>query len=450
MESEQFLAAIRNRALPAARRLLAEHPSVASTSIHAAAAAADADAVARLLAKDRAVATAPDDARTWPPLVYACWSLFHSVSPAHASASLRVVTLLVDAGAGVNTSVPVEEGEDGGMLSVLYFACESDNVAVVRWLLERGANPNDGESVYHAAQHGHLECLDLLLARRADISNRHPQWNNTPLYFLAGHTDDEGGQARWMSGMRWLLEHGADPNVTSGDVRETPLHKVVASHRNAAATALLIRHGADAQVPRADGRTPYAIALRAGNEIGMGLLKDRGARTDAVTPIDALLGACARGDAAEATRRAAGQPDWRSTLTSEDCATLVHAVWAGRPGAIRVAAGLGFDLAWEGDWGGTPLHHAAWLGRPDLVRLLLGLGAPVDVRDSRFGSSPIAWAAHGSTKCRTADDDYCAVVDLLLDAGASWAPAINKENEPPSALASPGVAKRFSERGFGV
>lgn len=445
---ERFLAAIGNKALPIARRLLADHPSLPSTSIHAAAAAADVDGVVRFLAKDRTLATAVDNTGKWPPLAYACWSTFHTVSPALAAASLRVVTFLLDAGAGANTSTPLPEGEDAGKLSVLYFACESNNVAVVHRLLERGADPNDGESVYHAAQYGHLECLDLLLAHGGNLSDRHERWSNTPLYFLAGHTDDEGGKAPWVKGLRWLLEHGADPNMTSGESRETPLQKIVASSRNAAATTLLLDHGADVHLARADGRTAYALAVRVGNETSAAQLVERGARTDVVAPIDALLGACARGDDGEARRLAAGQPDWRSGLTAGDRGTVIQGVWAGRPEVVRLAAELGFDLTWEGEWGGTPLHHAAWLGKPELVRLLLSLGAPVNVRDSRFGSSPIAWAAHGSTNCRTADDDYVAIVDLLLAAGATWEPAINKENEPPSALASRRVARRFTERGF--
>lgn len=446
-QAERLLAAVRAPVLPAARRLLASHPSLPSTSLHAAAAVADTEAVARFLAQERALATR-EDAAGWPPLAYACWSTFHTVSPALAAASLQIVSLLLEAGAGANDSVPLE-GEEGGRLPVLYLACESNQVGVVRLLLERGAEPNDGESVYHAAQRGHLACLELLLAHGANLSGRHEVWNNTPLYFLAGQADDQNGEAPWMTGWHWLLGHGADPNVPSGELRETPLHKLAASHGGAAAAALLLEHGADLHQARADGRTAYALAVRAGNEAVAAQLRERGAREDELEPLDTLLGAAARGDAAEARRLAATLTDWRSRLTVEDRGALVQAVWAGRPEAVRLLAELGFDLTWEGDWGGTPLHHAAWFGKPDLVRLLLALGAPVDFRDRRFGSSPIGWAAHGSTHCRKADDDYCSIVDLLLDAGATWEAAVNRWNEPPQGSASRRVAKRLRERGFG-
>jgi ankyrin repeat protein len=56
-------------------------------------------------------------------------------------------------------------------------------------------DPNDGESLHHSAQFGHLECLEMLLAHGANLSERHPNWNNTPLFFLAGHNNEKSGDA---------------------------------------------------------------------------------------------------------------------------------------------------------------------------------------------------------------------------------------------------------------
>ena len=75
-----------------------------------------------------------------------------------------MVTLLLDAGAGANSAVPIAQGETGPGLPVLYFACERGNAALTRVLLEAGADPNDGESIYHAAQFNRRACLELLLA----------------------------------------------------------------------------------------------------------------------------------------------------------------------------------------------------------------------------------------------------------------------------------------------
>jgi ankyrin repeat protein len=326
---------------------------------------------------------------------------------------------MLDAGADPNAYVLAEEGRpDSGRIPALYFACVSNNVPVVRLLLERGAAINDGESSYHSAQLNHRECLEALVAHGEDISHRHPRWTNTPLYFLAGHHDDQDGTAPWFLGFQWLLEHGADPNVTSYDKAETPLHAVAARPTLSAAVAeALIAHGADVNRPRADGRTPFALATRSGNIAVADLLRARGARTGDVSPLDVFMGACLRADAAAAHAMLTAHPDFAGELArNED--------------------------------GATPLHWAAWRGIVGVVRLLVELGAPVNAREEEFGSSPLGWAAHGSANCRTADDDYCEVVELLIAAGGTVEASINKWNEGPQSMASPRVATLLEDRGW--
>ena len=129
----------------------------------------------------------------------------------------------------------------------------------------QGANPNDGESVYHAAQLYRRECLELLLAHGADLSSRHATYGNTPLYFLAGHRESDRNAATVIEGMRWLLEHGADPNVTSDDLNETPLQCLARNGWGPAIAELFVAHGADLDLRRTDGRSAYALSVRAGN-----------------------------------------------------------------------------------------------------------------------------------------------------------------------------------------
>ncbi len=62
------------------------------------------------------------------------------------------------------------DDETEGTLPPLYHACMANDLALVKRLLADGANPNDGESVYHAAQLNRRLCLELLLAHRADLS----------------------------------------------------------------------------------------------------------------------------------------------------------------------------------------------------------------------------------------------------------------------------------------
>ena len=99
--------------------------------------------------------------------------------------------------------------------------------------------------------------------------------------------------------------------------------------------------------------------------------------------------------------------------------------------------------------GETPLHWRAWNGHVAMVKLLLAHGAPVNFRDMRYGSSPVGWVSHGSQHCdRGNDEDYPAIVHLLLDAGATRAESFNQWNESPESMARPSVVLALKERGF--
>jgi ankyrin repeat protein len=445
--AERFLAAVRQGSARGAERLLRQRPEVAVADVWCAAAAGEVAALRAALDAAPALLAAPHPDDGWTPLLYACRSELHRRSAAVAAAVRRGAELLLDRGADPNAFTLWDGGDAESRLPALYRACVADHAALVRLLLERGADPDDGESVYHAAELDHRGCLEALAAHGAPLSRAHPRWKNTPLYFLAGYKEFHPGRVRATRGMQWLLEHGADPRVPSTDARETPLHRVAAHGRGPEVAELLLRHGAEVDQARADGRTAYALAVRTGNAAMADELRRRGADTTRLTPVDELLGASLAGDAAAARSLLARRPDVLRELDSEDRQAPALAAEEGRDAALRLMVELGFDLRWEHAWGGTPLHHAAWHGRPGTVRTLLALGAPVTTRDSTYGSSPLAWAAHGSANCRRADDDYCAVVELLIDAGADRETAINRWGEPPESMASRRVAALLRRRG---
>ncbi len=431
----------------AMRRVLESHPEVARTSLHTACAACDLALVEAYLARDPALATAPFAGTAWTPLVALAASPLFATSPAHATASVAIAERLFALGAGANDFVPHEEFGQVSKLTALFYASQNGNAPLVRTLLEHGADPNDGESVYHAAEHDHREVLDLLLAHGAEISAAHPRWNNTVLYFLSGYRELNPRAAAATRGMLWLLEHGADPNVPSYEHRETPLHRVAEFRRDLALARALLDHGADPNAARADGRTPLELAVRADHAALVELLRERGG-TAAIRPVDQLLGAAARGDLAAARAVLATHPDLLATLDDEDRRAPVRAAENGQADAIRVLAALGFDLGVHGPGESTPLHQAAWRGQVEAVRALLEAGVAIDPRDATYGSSPLAWAAHGSKFCRDADDDYIAVIDLLLAAGATREPSYNHWKEPPENLASDAVSEHLRARGF--
>lgn len=449
MQAARFMAAIRAADLPRVTALFERHPLLAHYNLPCAVAVGNTDFAAAWLKNDATRAITPHPGDGWEPLLYACQSRFHQLGEPYAGGSLRCAELLLDAGASPNAFALWDPGDPASKLSALYLACESNNEAVVRLLLERGADPNDGESIYHAPQRNHFSCAELLLAHGADISRRHPRWDNTPLYFMCGYFEGAPDTGKHLLAVRWLLEHGADPNVTSYSHGETPLHRCASFHHGPELAEVLLAHGAQVDAPRADGRTPYVLAVRSGNAGLAVYLLEQGAAPAQLGPLDALIGHAMNGEAEAAQQLAAAQPGLLAALNSEDQQCLADAAWRGQTAALRILAGLGFDLSHEGTSGGTALHAAAWHGNVEAVRILLELGAPVNVRDKTYGSSPLAWTAHGSSYCKRAvDEDYCCVAGLLLDAGADRATSINRWNEPPESMASQGVQQLLKTRGI--
>ena len=456
LQAERFLHAVREDDGTHAQQILGDSPAIAQYSVHTAAAACDVVALQKFLDADQAAVNAAAMPDNREPIIYACGSPLVRLDGSFMASSVRCVRLLLERGANANASVPY--GNDGVRIAALYFASVSNNVEVVRMLLAAGANPNDGESIYHSAERNYRDVMQLLVDAGADVGDRSAGYDNSPLYFLAGHKPTSALCATSELGMRWLLDHGADPNVPSylseryrtwPSSGETPLHRVAEFGKGVPIAQALVEHGANVNATRADGRTPLALAVRMGNVPVARYLESAGADSTQLSAVDQLLGACAIPDEVRARQLVADHPDLVSQLALHDRHAIAHAAEEGRIDSVRLMVSLGWSLSAESAWGATPLHHAAWFGRPEMVRVLIGMGAPIDVRDTQFGSSPLAWAAHGSKNCREGhDDEYLAVVNLLLDAGSSRAASYNKWGEPPENLCTTAVARLLKQRGF--
>ncbi|MFN8666874.1 MAG: ankyrin repeat domain-containing protein [Gemmatimonadaceae bacterium] len=454
-QAARFLKALRDDDTRGARAVLAATPALARANIHTAAAVGDAATVQAFLDADRTLATQRLPGDGIEPLLYAVTQDLKEALGVGIEQQLATVRALLDAGADPNASAPLPDVSD--TIPALFFPCVRGNVEVARLLLERGAKPTDGESLYHAAQHDHRACLELLVAHGADVNRGPAPHGNTPLHFLAAHTPDNRITPTALRGMHWLLEHGADPNVPSYSGRpdqpqagETPLHRAAAVGHGEEVLRALVERGARVDLRRDDGLTAYQLAVRVGQLSGAAYLASVGADTT-LGAVDRLLGAFARGDAATARDVVAAHPGMLETLGPGERDALGLALGRGDFEMVRLMIALGWPLTQEGEWGGTPLHWAAWNGRVEMVRLLIAAGAPVNLRDSRYGSSPIAWCAHGSRYCeRGNDEDYPAIAHLLLDAGATRAESYNRWNESPESMARPSVVAALRARGFAV
>src|SRR5947199_4761983 len=147
-------AAVWHGTLERAEAILAAHPEIASSDIHSAAILGDDAAVRRFLELDRANATAKGGPRGWDALTHLCFSKYLRLDPARSGGFVRAAEALLDAGASANTGFydrshqPEPEFE-----SALYGAAGvAHHAELTRLLLDRGADPNDGEVPYHTPE----------------------------------------------------------------------------------------------------------------------------------------------------------------------------------------------------------------------------------------------------------------------------------------------------------
>jgi ankyrin repeat protein len=406
---DAFLAAAQEQDADRARAVLAAQPRIATESLHVAAVLGLADDAARLIAEDRSRVSARAGHPPAEPLLFLCYSPFHGENSARDAGLLATARLLLDAGADPNTrdgqySVPALYAVTG-MRSVL---------PIARLLLDAGANPTDGESIFHAAEHYHVDALELLLSAGANL-NAVGEWGNTALYFLLRWWDIER-EPRVKQGMLWLLNHGADPNVVCAEERETSLHVAARRGQSVETVRLLLAHGADVNARRGDGRTAWLLAHRGGFDEVASLLEASGASPEPFSPTDELLAACGRGDIDVARRLAT--PDALAAVSAADHRLLPEAAAAGRQATVAACVAAGFPVDATDAFGATALHHSALHGRASQVRLLLDAGAVTDIRDREHKSTPLGWALFGADFVADADGDYEGCVRALLESGA--------------------------------
>ena len=283
-----------------ARILLEDDPRLARADIRAAAVVGDVRLVGQLLAADPSAANAVDRERGWPPLLYVCYSRWHRIDPGRAAGMVEVARLLLDAGVSPDTNNGARPHH--GYRSGLHGSVTANNPGVTRLLLERSANPNDGESLYQAAGHRDHECLRLLLNHGATVAG---SW---AVDVVVGANDAEG--------VRLLLD--AAKRQTPERVSELASGLLARACAAGAAPVVeeLLAGGAKPSRLDQDGLSPLRRAVRAGQQEVVAVLLSRGVIDDA-TQIDRFLGASARGDRLRAELLLSERPDLtRSPLRS--------------------------------------------------------------------------------------------------------------------------------------
>jgi ankyrin repeat protein len=317
--------------------------------------------------------------------------------------------------------------------------CIVRSLPLARALLEAGAAPNDGVTLTLAASGSDIAALDLLHEFGADPNGPWATDGSTALYAILHWSENPDGA-------RWLIEHGAHADPVFTHNGETPLH-VVAERWGTDLAEALVGRGADVGRRRADGRTPYAVAVVSGNDAVAEWLRSRGAPTD-LPEVDRLMAAGSHGDLAAVQKMLAARPELRNETGPEHYGALYRAAERNDVKALQGLLACGLDPnRGDASMEMNALHKAAIAGWPDAVRVLLAHGASVFARDREFHATALVCAAEGSRHARPGRD-HAAVGRMLLDAGSpvDWA----ESGQPSESILEVIAAWRAAAQGKAV
>lgn len=401
-----------------ASRLLALHPGIAHANLFTELVIGDAAAVRARLQKQPELVKQPGGIQNWEPLLYVCQTCMHTAAPGRAEELVAIARELLARGANPNAEYHFQWHRELPRTALWGAVCVVRHLPLAEVLLEAGANPTDGVTTHIAAGGGDVAALELL--QRFGVNVNGIPGGVPPLRYLMSWSTDP-------TGARWLLEHGADPNLSWGEHDDAPLH-VAAQRWDVPMAELLVRHGADIHRRRADGRTAHTLAELHGNRDIAAWLLAHGAK-DELTQLDRFIAACTRGDRASAEAMLRASPELRDGLRADHHLMMQVPAERGDAAVLETMLECGFDPNVKDNDGVTALHRAAMAGRAEAVRVLLAHGADVNALDGMFDATPLLWAAESGSYMSGPGADHVAVARLLIAAGSllSWRP---RENAP--------------------
>lgn len=353
-----------------AERLLRRHPEIARDSIYTAVVCGDLEEVERLLAERPETASKSGGTREWPPLLYLCSARLSL--PAASDNAVAIARALLDRGADPNAYYP------GGSPSIHYTALtcvagegEEDATphpqreALARLLLERGAEPYDGQVIYNIHFHGNVLWFVEIMYEFSVKGGRQADWYDPNWSML--------DQRAYGSGARWHL----DIAVTKNDVELAEWLLAHGAGPNAAA----------ANDPRFLQRTLYEEAQRRGFTEIAELLVRFGATPSApvvLEGVEAFAAACFRLDRAEALALLAEHPKYLLSPMP-----MFAAAKRDRADVVEFLLDLGVSIEIEDEKKTRPLHVAAGHDSLRVATLLIERGAEIEPVELNWNNTPL-------------------------------------------------------------
>jgi ankyrin repeat protein len=419
-----------------AARVLAESPDVAAGSPYLACAIGDEDALRAATKADPAWVDRPGGPLRLPPLLAVTHSSLCQL-PEFRERLHRCARFLLSAGADPNQRIglrwppaSVSAPDDDHPLSALYGAAgRNHDLALTKILLDAGADPNDGESLYHSLES--FTCTRVLLEYGASIAG------NNALYRALDYDN--------LAALELLLQHGADPNerLINSSLAEwgLPLLWAIRRRRSRQHAAALLKAGADPSASTLSGVSAYSLALQLGLSEVAELLRENGGAKP-VSEDEQFIAACARGDEAEARRISARRPDLPGSLAEARLCLLPNLAAEGGDEGVRLMVKLGWPVAVRGgDWNASALNLAVFRGNVGLTRFLLEHGAGWQEEHGHGDNvcGTLSWASRNEP---VADGDWAGCARALLEHGM---PGATPDPENPECVLIAGKKRRFSE-----
>ncbi|MFZ3351531.1 MAG: hypothetical protein WA268_11760 [Xanthobacteraceae bacterium] len=426
-----------DRARPrVAARMLAEHPDIASGDPYLACAVGDEEALRVATKLDPAWVNRQGGPLRLPPLVAITHSSLCQV-PEFRERLHRCARFLLSAGADANQKfglrwppASVSAPDDDHPLSALYGAAgRNHDLELTKMLLEAGADPNDGESLYHSLES--FVCTRVLLEHGARIAGSNGLYHALDFDNLAA--------------LELLLQYGADPNqpAPSPATAEwgSPLLWAIKRRRSLRHVATLLKAGADPLASTRSGVSAYSLALQLGLGELAELLRDHGGGTP-VSEEEEFVAACARGDDAEAQRIRSRRPDLPGSLGEARLRLLPDLASEGAEEGVRLMVKLGWPIAVRGgDWDASALNLAVFWGNAALTRFLLEHGASWK-EEHGYGDNASGTLSWASCNEPVEGGDWVGCAKALLEHGM---PRAHPDPESPDCVLIAGRRKRYSD-----